>query len=237
VDAVRRAGGSPIALPPGDRDPAHYLDLIDGLILAGGGDIDPQSYGGANHESVYSVCAERDGFEVTLVHAALARPELPVLCICRGMQVLNVALGGDLHVHIPDAIDGAIAHRKPERDPLDHRATVEADSRIGAILGATDLLVKSWHHQAVREVGSSLRAVAWAEDGVIEALEHQSHPWCMAVQWHPELQPDDPVQQRLFTALVTESAHSAPRSRASGAPRTGTDGGGGPVRGASSAGL
>jgi putative glutamine amidotransferase len=206
VDAVRRAGGIPVALPPGDPEPAHYLDLVDGLILAGGGDIDPDAYGGAKHHTVYAVCAERDAFELRLVRAALARDTTPMLCICRGMQVLNVALGGDLHVDIPDAVGKAVAHRHPERRPVRHEATVDALSRLGTILGAKKLVVESWHHQAVREIGRDLKAVAWAEDGLVEAVEHVSHRWCVAVQWHPELQPDCPIQQRLFSALVAATA-------------------------------
>jgi putative glutamine amidotransferase len=205
VDAVRRAGATPIALPPGDPDPAHYLDLVDGLILTGGGDIDPDQYGGEPHDAVYSVCSERDAFELRLVRAVLARDDMPLLCICRGLQILNVACGGDLHAHIPDAVDDAVAHRRPQRRPIEHRAKVDAKSRLAHILGATDFVVQSWHHQAIREVGTDLRQVAWAEDGVIEAVEHTRHPWCLAVQWHPELQPDDPVQQRLFSAFVART--------------------------------
>ncbi len=207
VDAVRRAGGTPIALPPGDPEPEHYLDLIDGLVLTGGGDIDPDEYGGEVHDSLYSVCAERDAFELRLIRAVLGRLDLPVLCVCRGMQVLNVACGGDLHVHIPDAIGSAVPHREPLRRPTDHRAQVNPTSRLAAILGETALVVRSWHHQAVREIGTGLTAVAWAEDGIIEAMEHDGHPWCIAVQWHPELQPDDPPQQRLFSAFVARTAN------------------------------
>jgi putative glutamine amidotransferase len=206
VDAVRRAGAIPIALPPGDPDPGHYLDLVDGLILAGGGDIDPDAYGGAKHETIYSVCGERDAFELRLVRAALSRGDTPMLCICRGMQILNVALGGDLHVDIPDAIGQAVAHRRPERRSVQHQAKVDARSRLGAILGASTLVVESWHHQAVREIGRGLKPVAWAEDGIVEAVEHLTHPWCMAVQWHPELQPNCPTQQRLFSALVAATS-------------------------------
>jgi len=207
VDGVRRAGGIPIVLPPGDPDPAHYLDLVDGLILSGGGDLDPESYGGKPHQALYSVCSERDSFELKLVRAVLERQDRPVLCVCRGMQVLNVACGGDLHIHIPDSFENAIAHRRPERLPAEHHATVERSSRLATTLGVMDVIVQSWHHQAVREVGRGLRAVAWAEDGVIEAIEHDSHAWCLAVQWHPELQPHDPVQQRLFSELVAHSAN------------------------------
>lgn len=206
VDAVRQAGGTPIALPPGDPEPGHYLDLIDGLILAGGGDIDPKAYGGEQHEAIYSVCGERDAFELRLVRAVLGRQDRPVLCICRGMQILNVALGGDLYPHIPDAVGKAVAHRKPERRPIPHEARVKEASLLATILHTTRMVVESWHHQAVRELGADLKPVAWSDDGIIEALEHQTHRWCIAVQWHPELQPGDPVQQRLFSALVAESA-------------------------------
>lgn len=205
VDAVRRAGGTPVGLPPGDPDPAHYLDLVDGVVLAGGGDIDPEAYGGTPHESIYSVCAERDAFELELIRAILGRDDRPVLCICRGMQVLNVACGGDLHVHIPDTVENAIAHRRPERKPVAHLANVAEESRLAGILGATRIDVQSWHHQSIREIGRDLRAVAWTEDDVVEAVEHLTHPWCFAVQWHPELQTDDPVQQRLFVSLVAEA--------------------------------
>jgi putative glutamine amidotransferase len=205
VDAVRRAGGTPVCLPPGDSEPAHYLDLVDGVILAGGGDIDPEAYGGSRHESIYSVCAERDAFELRLIRAILARPECPVLCICRGLQVLNVASGGDLHAHIPETVANPILHRHPGRTPVTHPVTVAPESRLAAILGTTRVDVRSWHHQAIREIGRDLGAVAWTEDDVIEGVEHLTHPWCFAVQWHPEMQTDDPVQQRLFAALVTEA--------------------------------
>ena len=207
VDAVRLAGGTPICLPPGDPNPSHYLDLLDGLILTGGGDLDPQAYGGQSHEKLYSVSIERDTFELALVRAVLERQDRPILCICRGMQVLNVACGGDLHAHIPDSVENAISHRRERLCPSEHRATVEPASRLATILGTTDCVVRSWHHQAVRELGRSLRPVAWSEDGVVEAIEHDSHAWCFAVQWHPELQLDDPTQQRLFSELVAHSAN------------------------------
>jgi putative glutamine amidotransferase len=222
VDAVRRTGGIPVGLPPGDSDPTHYLDLVDGVILAGGGDIDPEAYGGPRHESIYSVCAERDAFELRLIRAILGRPEFPVLCICRGMQVLNVACGGDLHAHIPDTVTNAILHRHPGRTPVTHPATVAEESRLAAILGATRVDVRSWHHQAIREVGRDLRAVAWTEDDVIEAVEHLTHAWCFAVQWHPELQLDDPAQQRLFAHLVAEAGR--PRQGQTRAEKRGDDG-------------
>jgi putative glutamine amidotransferase len=204
VDGVRAAGGRPLILPPGDADAEHLLDIVDGLILSGGGDVNPSRYGGAGHDSIYHVSHDRDEFEIHLVNLALER-EFPLLCICRGLQVLNVALGGDLHAHLPEAVGDRIEHRDPERNPTRHAASVDPTSRLAEILGVTSLSVMSRHHQGARRVGRHLRAVAWAEDGVIEGLEHASHRFCVAVQWHPEMSLDDPVQRRLFGALVTAS--------------------------------
>jgi putative glutamine amidotransferase len=205
VDGVRAAGGRPLILPPGKEHAEHLLEIVDGLILSGGGDVNPSRYGGAAHESIYHVSPDRDEFEIRLVELALER-DFPMLCICRGLQVLNVALGGDLHAHLPDAVGDRISHRDPERNPTRHAASVEPRSRLAEVLGVTSLSVTSRHHQGARRLGRDLRAVAWAEDGVIEGLEHESHRFCVAVQWHPEMSLDDPVQGRLFAALVAASA-------------------------------
>jgi putative glutamine amidotransferase len=202
VDAVRAAGATPVMLPPGETEPERLLDLVDGLVLAGGGDIAPAAYGGEPHETVYLVCAERDAFEFALARAILVRTDVPVLCICRGMQVLNVVCGGTLHVHIPDRFGDRVSHRHPPRVPAQHAVHVEPESRLAGILAATNLDACSWHHQAIDRVGEALRPVAWAADGVIEAIEHRAHPWCIGVQWHPEMQLDAPASQRLFAALV-----------------------------------
>lgn len=202
VDAVRAAGGAPLIFPPGDPDPARLLDIVDGVVLAGGGDIAPARYAGVHHDTIYGVSEERDAFEIALAEAALARPDKPLFCICRGMQLLNVALGGDLHAHLPDLAAGKVEHRLPERLHTTHIATVAADSRLAGLLGSRELSVCSWHHQAIRTLAPRLRPVAWAEDGIIEAVELDSHPNWIAVQWHPEMQLDDPVQRRLFRAFV-----------------------------------
>jgi putative glutamine amidotransferase len=204
VDAVRRAGGVPVIFPPGEREPERLLDTVSALIVSGGGDINPDAYGGRQHETVYAVCEERDAFEFALTRAALADTRVPMLCICRGLQVLNVVTGGTLHVHLPDHYGERVAHRLPPRDTSMHAVRIDADSRLAAILGTTEALVRSWHHQAIDKLGDGLRAVAWAEDGVIEAVEHVEHPWCIAVQWHPEMQLDDAAQQKLFHALTGE---------------------------------
>ncbi|HSD10244.1 MAG TPA: gamma-glutamyl-gamma-aminobutyrate hydrolase family protein [Candidatus Binatia bacterium] len=202
VDAVRCGGGSPVILPPGDPDPARLLDAIDGLVLSGGGDVAPERYNGRSHETIYGVSEERDSFEIALARAALDRADLPVLCICRGMQVLNVALGGDLHPHLPDLDMSTVEHRLPDRIHTYHRAMVDPASRLAGMLGSTEVSVCSWHHQAIDQLAPGLKAVAWAEDGIIEAVEHESHALAIAVQWHPEMQLDDPAQQRLFRAFI-----------------------------------
>jgi putative glutamine amidotransferase len=206
VDVVRLAGGVPVVLPAVEGEIPEALDAIDALILPGGGDVDPAHYGGVRHEANYGISPERDGFELALARSALARRDLPILCICRGMQLLNVALGGDLVSHIPDHYGEKVAHRHPELKPVVHPVRIDPESRLGRILGATELVVHSVHHQAVGRLGAGLRAVAWSPDGVIEAVESANHRFLMAVQWHPELGAlGDERQRRLFEALVGRS--------------------------------
>jgi putative glutamine amidotransferase len=202
VDAVRAVGALPVVFPAGERNAEHLLDIVDGVILSGGGDISPDAYGGRQHETVYSVSEERDEFEFSLTRAALARPSLPMLCICRGLQLLNVVCGGTLHAHVPDAFGEDVAHRLPPKLTSRHAARIDADSRLARIVGSNEVEVCSWHHQAIDRVGVQLTPVAWAVDGVIEAVEHNGHPWCFAVQWHPEMQIDEEPQRRIFEALV-----------------------------------
>lgn len=201
VDAVRAGGGIPLILPP-DAQPSRLLDAVDGLILSGGGDIGPEQYSGTPHAEIYGVSEERDTFEIELTRVALGRDDLPLLCICRGMQILNVALGGDLHPHLPDLGEGMVEHRLPERLHTHHKASVSPQSRLASWLGSTEVSVCSWHHQAIRTLAPGLRAVAWAEDGVIEAVEHEDQTHCVAVQWHPEMQTGDDAQLRLLRAFI-----------------------------------
>lgn len=209
VDAVQTAGGVPILLPPLRADPAEVLDAIDGLILPGGGDIDPACYDGTSHGEHYDVSPERDAFELALVRAALARPALPILCICRGMQVLNVALGGDVVAHLPDEIGESIPHRAPGLMPVGHAVRLEDGSTLHAIHDTTTLQVQSIHHQAVRRLAGGLTALAWSADGVVEAAELAANDFVVAVQWHPELDPSEAVTRRLFDALVDRSRRYA----------------------------
>jgi putative glutamine amidotransferase len=128
-----------------------------------------------------------------------------VLGICRGLQILNVACGGTLHPHLPDVYGDKVTHRLPPRRPTRHPVRIEAGSRTAGIIGLTEVDICSWHHQGVNRLGADLRPVSWAADDVIEGLEHTTHPWCVAVQWHPEMQLDEPEQVRLFRALVDQS--------------------------------
>jgi len=213
VDAVRRAGGAAVLLPPGEANVDRWLDLLDGVVLAGGGDLDPRLYGGSPHETIYMVDAERDRSEIAIARRIVAS-QLPALGICRGMQVLNVALGGTLHEHLPDRFGDSVRHRAPPREPTSHAIRADASSRIAEIFGAHEFEAESWHHQAVRDLAAGLVVVAHAPDGVIEAIEKPDHPWLYAVQWHPELSASrDPVQQRVFDRLV-EAAIRLRASRA-----------------------
>ena len=211
VDSVRRSGACPILLPPGEEDLDSWLEPVDGIIFPGGGDIEPSRYGGDEHETTYMVDPERDATELALLEKVLDSG-IPTLGICRGTQLLNVALGGTLFDNLPDHVGEEISHRLPPREPTPHAIRVEAGSGLAALLGETEFDAESWHHQAIREIAPGLTAVAQAPDGTIEAVEKRDHPWLYAVQWHPELTAaTDPLQQRLFNAL-TEAALAARES-------------------------
>jgi len=212
AESVARAGGVPLLLPPITPIPDALLDRIDGVILAGGGDIDPGLHGSQTHEAVYMVNPQRDQFEIELIRRVLAHPTRPVFGICRGMQMLNVALGGSLDLHLPDVHGEAVLHRRPPRVPVEHEVELGPDTLLSDLLPERRFPVCSWHHQSVRTVGRELVVAGHAPDGVIEALVHTQHPFAFGVQWHPELQPDDPLQQRLFEALV-EQARRGMRER------------------------
>lgn len=206
-EGVVRAGALPALLPPvaDEAMAAAWLDRLDGLILTGGGDIDPARYGGQPHPSVYNLDAARDTSEIALARAALER-SLPVLAICRGLQILNTVLGGTLYEHVPEAFGETVIHRKPPHGPIPHSVRVEPGSRLASIMGARESESMSWHHQAVRSLGDGLQATAYAADGLIEAAELPRHPWCIGVQWHPELSAaNSATQQKLFDSLVEQA--------------------------------
>jgi gamma-glutamyl-gamma-aminobutyrate hydrolase PuuD len=201
VEQVAAAGGVPVLLPPAPGIAAAVARL-DALVLTGGGDIDPAAYGAAPHPLTGGVNPARDRAELELLDAALAAG-LPVLGICRGLQLLNVARGGTLHQHLADlGPAGNADHTPPPATFGRHPVRVGAGSLLAGILGTDGPLpVATAHHQAIGRLGSGLTATAWAPDGIIEAVELDGgdhHPFVLAVQWHPEAG-DDP---RLFQALV-----------------------------------
>jgi putative glutamine amidotransferase len=198
VDAIHRAGGRCILIPPALHGIDRILDGIDGLCLAGGADIEPTRYGEDRHPETERSQQERDHAELVLVEHALAR-NIPMLGICRGIQVMNVARGGSLIQHLPDTAAGE-SHREVVGVFTDHPVEIATGSRLEGILGPL-APVKSHHHQATDRVGAGLVPVAWADDGTIEALEDPSKPFALGVQWHPE-EGDDIA---LFTALVNEA--------------------------------
>jgi putative glutamine amidotransferase len=207
VDSVRAAGAEVVLLPHGTPD--ALLERLDGLILAGGGDIDPACYGGERHDLNYMVDPVRDEFEVGLVRQARQR-DMPLLAICRGMQILNVALGGSLVAHVPERWGDAVSHRAPPREPIKHEVEVAPDSRLGGMVGPGRLEVVSWHHQAVDRLGAGLRVVAQSLDGLPEAVESEGPDWTFGVQWHPELNArEEPRQAKLFEELVRAAAASS----------------------------
>jgi putative glutamine amidotransferase len=204
VDAVVRAGGVPFVLPvlePGDAEPA--LLALDGLLLTGGGDVDPVRYGEAAVPEVYGVDPGRDAFETALVVAA-AHAGLPVLGICRGAQILNVALGGTLLQHVP-AVTGRDHCLRDRAEELVHEVRITAGTLLAATAGSIRIGVNSLHHQAVDRVGAGLRAVAWSDDGIIEGVESDGLGRFLGVQWHPELLAGHEAHERLFSWLVTEA--------------------------------
>ena len=208
VDAVRRGGGIPLLLPPGEERMDAILPLLKAVVFSGGGDLDPDLYAGLHHETIYMVEPERDRSEIELARRVFALG-VPTLAICRGAQMLNVAEGGTLIEHLPDVVGETVIHRAPPREPVAHPVRVLSESRLAGVLGATDFSCMSWHHQAIRKAAPGFEVVAYAPDGTIEGLEMRSHPWLFAVQWHPELTAaEDPVQQRLFDALVEAAAGS-----------------------------
>ncbi|GAC1313716.1 MAG: gamma-glutamyl-gamma-aminobutyrate hydrolase family protein [Acidimicrobiales bacterium] len=208
VDAVVRAGGCPVILPaiaPG-LAPAS-LARLDGLLLPGGSDVRPARYGEEPAPETGKPDDARDEWELACVAVALDR-RLPLLAICRGSQVLNVARGGSLVQHVPTAT--GVAHSLTARaEELVHAVRLLPGCRLAAIIGAEEVGANSLHHQAVGGLGAGVEAVGWAPDGTVEAIEVAGHPEVIAVQWHPELLGADPVHQRLFTELVRLAAQRA----------------------------
>jgi gamma-glutamyl-gamma-aminobutyrate hydrolase PuuD len=199
VRSVELAGGRPLVVPPVEGAVDETLDALDGVVFAGGADIGPDAYGAVPHPETSLVQPERDSAELALLEAATAR-EMPVLAICRGMQLLNVLHGGALHQHLPELV-GHEGHREVSGVFSVHDVRIAPTSRVGQIIGAR-AAVKSSHHQGLESVGAGLAAVGWAEDGSIEAIEDPARRFAIGVLWHPEEDEDN----HLFEALVAEAA-------------------------------
>jgi putative glutamine amidotransferase len=201
--AVQRAGGLALMLPPDPQvveQPGEILDRIDGLVLTGGCDIDPTSYGGTPHAQTGDTSPERDEFEVALARAALER-DMPLLGICRGMQLLNVALGGGIEQHLPDVL-GHERHRHTPGAFADHHVRIEPGSLAARVVGREREAVKSHHHQAIEGLGDGLVPSGWSEeDEVVEAIEQPDRRFALGVLWHPE----EDEASRVLQALVEEA--------------------------------
>ncbi len=204
-DAIRRAGAIPVVIPPMDEDAIELLlDGLWGLCLSGGPDLEPSCYGAEPHPALGPTEPHLDVFEIALVRAAEAR-EMPVLAICRGLQVLNVSRGGTLIQDLPSMVPSAIEHRQaqPGSTPT-HDVTLD-ESLTADCLGVREARVNSFHHQAVDALGAGLRPVGWAADGVIEALEATDRTFTVAVQWHAESMTHSPEQTSLLAAFAEAS--------------------------------
>lgn len=210
VWAVERAGGIPILLPvTREREViSQYLGVIDGLLLSGGVDLDPSCYGSEPHPKLGEVDTDRDATELPLITEALAQ-DVPIFAICRGVQALNVALGGTLYQDLPSEHPSEIVHAQRElglaRGEFSHTVRIEPDSRLRAIVGVDEMRCNSFHHQAVKALGAGIKVTATAPDGVIEAIECPAYRSVHGVQFHPEeTAPHDPYSHALFTAFIRE---------------------------------
>jgi putative glutamine amidotransferase len=210
--ALADGGGAPVVMPPLDPDLApSFLAGLAGVCLSGGPDVDPGAYGADPHPELGETQPHVDRFELAVVHEA-ERLGMPLLAICRGAQVLNVAHGGDLFQHLPDEVGDAVRHHRgdPEDPVAWHEVEVAPDSMLARVVGAGRIDVNSFHHQAPRRVGAGLEVVARAPDGVVEAVEVPGAAFELGVQWHPEAIADRPEQAALFRAFVDAARRYAP---------------------------
>jgi putative glutamine amidotransferase len=204
VQSLDRAGARPVLIPPSEDGVEETLAALHGLVFSGGADLDPDLYDQDPHDQTFGVQPERDRAELALLSGAL-ECDMPVLAVCRGSQVLNVARGGDLLQHLPDVV-GDERHKHTPGTFADHDVTLEAGTRLASLLGER-VPVKSHHHQGFGRVGDGLRVAAHAEDGTIEAVEDPSRTFALGVLWHPEAGED----QKLFEELVSAAREYAAR--------------------------
>jgi putative glutamine amidotransferase len=206
VRAIRRAGGLPVVIPVGTppEELPRLRDSLAGILLSGGGDIDPRRYSGQPHPRIHEVEEARDELEIELVRLAVATG-WPFLGICRGIQVINVALGGSLYTHLDGQLPGALRHDlypNLPRDLIAHPVSIQSGSLLARIVAGNELEVNSLHHQGIEKPGSGLEVLATAPDGLVEAVQLKDHPFGLGVQWHPEWLPGSPAHQAIFTAFV-----------------------------------
>jgi putative glutamine amidotransferase len=214
VDAVQAAGGVTVIVPHNLTKPELWgmFERLDGLLLSGGGDIDPELFHEARHPATDEIHTDRDRVELALARWVVEHDK-PCLAICRGIQVLNVALGGSLIQDIPTEVPDALEHRfdydRVARDYLAHPVKIEADSLLARVMQSDHAQTNSWHHQSIKQVGTNLRVTGYAPDGVIEAAEVPGKRFALAVQWHPEWMYDNyPEHKRLFEGLVQAAGGS-----------------------------
>lgn len=212
VQSVRTAGGLPVLLPPGETRFDADLDVVDGLIFIGGGDIDPARFGDSEvHPKTGRIDTAYDDFELGLIQRAWER-DVPVLCICRGIQVLNVARGGTLYQDLPDQRNSTVEHQQrnlgKKRGDIGHTVSMSgADNPLRDIMGTASTEVNTFHHQAIRDVAPGLEVLATAPDGVIEAVHDPSRTFLLGVQWHPEGMASERAEElALFQALIAKAA-------------------------------
>jgi putative glutamine amidotransferase len=204
--SIRLAGGEPVAFPMDTTDDQipEVVSKFQGILLTGGGDIDPALFKGETHPNVYGIDPQRDTLEIALVNYCASK-NLPLLGICRGLQVINVALGGTLYTDIADQLTGALRHPcypAYPRDYLAHSVLMSIGTHITAITGQSQMMVNSMHHQGIKELAPDLTMSAIAPDGLVEGVEFMFHPFFIGIQWHPECLPNSPSDRAIFSAFV-----------------------------------
>jgi putative glutamine amidotransferase len=205
VKAVRKAGGVPVLLPMSDpADAERIVARVDGLLVTGGPDVNPDRYDATPQAETKAADPARDDFEIAMINAAV-RTDVPLLCVCRGIQVLNVALGGTLHQHHDDHFDLSRYNEDA------HQVRIDAGSTLAKAVGATEIGVNSLHHQALDTLAPSLRPVARSDDGLVEGVEVDGCSFAVGVQWHPELLRHRPEHLALFRGLVAAGASNGAR--------------------------